>query len=68
MDTWINGYNLPQLDEQQDIYNMSGKLEDGFTTLSFVRKRSTTDIKVQIIYLFIEDGPITAHLLSTLSS
>lgn len=47
MDTWVLGYNLPQLDAQQDIYNTSGRIEDGITTLSFVRKRSTEDIKVR---------------------
>lgn len=48
MDTWILGYNLPQLDSEQDIYNMTGRKEDGVTTLSFVRKRSTNDPKVNL--------------------
>lgn len=46
MDTWVLGYNLPKLDKEQDIYNMSGRFDDGITTLSFVRKRDTNDIKV----------------------
>lgn len=45
MDTWISGYTQPLLDASQDIYNMSGKLADGVTTLSFTRKRITNDDK-----------------------
>ncbi|XP_046620830.1 uncharacterized protein LOC124305432 isoform X3 [Neodiprion virginianus] len=45
MDTWISGYNSPLLDESQDILERSGKIEDGFTTLNFTRKRSTRDSK-----------------------
>lgn len=43
MDTWINGYNAPLLDPSQDIYNISGKIENGETTLMFSRKRATKD-------------------------
>lgn len=42
MDTWINGYNTPLVDDQS-IYNTTGKIADGVTTLSFVRKRNTND-------------------------
>ncbi|XP_046483406.1 uncharacterized protein nahoda isoform X3 [Neodiprion pinetum] len=45
MDTWISGYNSPLLDESQDILERSGKIEDGFTTLNFTRKRATRDSK-----------------------
>ncbi|XP_011304323.1 uncharacterized protein [Fopius arisanus] len=43
MDTWVSGYNMPLLDQSQDIMNYSGKLENGMTTLTFTRKRSTKD-------------------------
>ena len=43
MDTWISGYNPPLLDPSQDIFNASGYIEDGETTLRFSRKRSTKD-------------------------
>lgn len=46
MDTWITGYTAPQLDVSQDVYNTSGNIRDGATTLSFVRKRATSDTKV----------------------
>lgn len=49
MDTWITGYTQPLLDSSQDIYNMSGKLADGVTTLSFTRKRITNDDKVSFL-------------------
>ncbi|CAD6215602.1 GSCOCG00000414001-RA-CDS, partial [Cotesia congregata] len=45
MDTWISGYSLPLLDPSQDIYNISGKIENGVTTLMFSRKRATKDTK-----------------------
>ncbi|XP_046744465.1 uncharacterized protein LOC124410271 isoform X6 [Diprion similis] len=45
MDTWISGYNSPLLDESQDILERFGKIEDGFTTLNFTRKRATRDSK-----------------------
>lgn len=45
MDTWINGYNSPALDSSQDIYNFSGRIENGETTLKFSRKRFTKDIR-----------------------
>jgi hypothetical protein len=43
MDTWINGYNSPVLDASQDIFNFSGRIENGETTLKFSRKRATKD-------------------------
>ena len=43
MDTWINGYNSPVLDPSQDIFNFSGRIENGETTLKFSRKRATKD-------------------------
>lgn len=43
MDTWIVGRTAPKLDENQDVLNLKGKTEDGFTTLSFDRKRDTGD-------------------------
>ncbi|GLV40155.1 nahoda [Carabus blaptoides fortunei] len=45
MDTWIKDYNQPLLDGSQDIYNTSGRIENGVTTLSFTRKRITNDEK-----------------------
>jgi hypothetical protein len=46
MDTWIGGYTSPLLDTSQDIYNISGRIEDGVCTLSFTRKRLSSDSKV----------------------
>lgn len=46
MDTWIGGYTSPLLDTSQDIYNASGRIVDGVTTLSFTRKRLSSDSKV----------------------
>lgn len=43
MDTWINGYTPPKLDDHQDIYNISGRIENGQTILEFVRKRVSND-------------------------
>lgn len=43
MDTWISGYSNPLLDSSQDIFNASGYIKDGETTLRFSRKRSTKD-------------------------
>lgn len=45
MDTWINGYIPPMLDEVQNVYNETGSLIDGVTTLDFIRKRATNDIQ-----------------------
>ncbi|CAH0551188.1 unnamed protein product [Brassicogethes aeneus] len=45
MDTWITGYTHPLLDESQNIYNISGKITDGLTTLTFARKRKSSDPK-----------------------
>lgn len=46
MDTWIQDYTQPLLDLSQDIFNTSGRIENGVTTLSFSRKRITKDQKV----------------------
>lgn len=43
MDTWINGYSPPKLDDHQDIYNASGSIKNGATVLEFTRKRTTND-------------------------
>lgn len=43
MDTWITGYTQPLLDSSQNIFNMSGRIVDGVTSLSFARKRITDD-------------------------
>lgn len=43
MDTFIRGYNAPLLDSSQDVYNISGRIENGVTTLKFSRKRETKD-------------------------
>nr|XP_024214773.1 uncharacterized protein LOC106679441 isoform X2 [Halyomorpha halys] len=45
MDTWIVGQTAPFLDESQDIFNITGKINDGVTTLTFLRKRDTGDTK-----------------------
>lgn len=39
----MNGYSAPQLDNSQNVYNVSGSLVNGVTTLEFVRKRDTND-------------------------
>lgn len=43
MDTWINGYSPPKLDDHQDIFNMTGRIENGQTYLEFIRKRVSND-------------------------
>jgi hypothetical protein len=43
MDTWINGYSTPLLDETQSVYNESGSFVNGVTILDFTRKRATND-------------------------
>ncbi|KAB0804717.1 hypothetical protein PPYR_01687 [Photinus pyralis] len=45
MDVWLNGYTQPLLDSSQGIYNTSGRIVDGVTVLSFVRKRISKDPK-----------------------
>ncbi|KAM3958019.1 LOW QUALITY PROTEIN: DOMON-like domain-containing protein nahoda [Aphomia sociella] len=45
MDTWVSGYSAPRVDQRQDVSKESGSLIDGYTTLSFVRKRNTGDQK-----------------------
>lgn len=52
MDSWINGYSAPKVDDRQDIRNMSGRLENGYTTLDFTRKRVSNDEQVSIIHNF----------------
>lgn len=43
MDTWVLGYAPPKLDDRQDIYNASGRIEKGVTILEFTRKRVSND-------------------------
>lgn len=43
MDTWINGYSPPKVDDRQDIYNTSGSIQNGVTILEFTRKRLSND-------------------------
>lgn len=43
MDMWTTGYLQPILESSQDLTNMEGIIEDGFTTLKFTRKRNTGD-------------------------
>lgn len=43
MDTWINGYSPPKLDDHQDIHNTSGSIKNGVTILEFTRKRTSND-------------------------
>lgn len=43
MDTWINGYSAPLLDDKQNYYNETGTFIDGVTTIEFIRKRETND-------------------------
>jgi DOMON domain len=43
MDTWINGYSAPLLDDSQSVYNESGSFINGVTKLDFTRKRNTGD-------------------------
>ena len=43
MDMWTTGYLQPILESSQDLSNMEGVVEDGFTTLKFTRPRNTND-------------------------
>lgn len=46
MDAWMSGYQNPIIDsptDKQNIYNTTGRLENGVTTLEFTRKRVTND-------------------------
>lgn len=43
MDTWITGYTSPKVDEQQNIHNVSGRVQNGVTYLEFTRKRESSD-------------------------
>ncbi|KAJ2945024.1 hypothetical protein O0L34_g1921 [Tuta absoluta] len=45
MNTWVSGYSAPKLDQNQHITSASGSLIDGYTTLSFVRKRNTGEAR-----------------------
>lgn len=45
MDTWINGYSAPLLDDKQNIHSETGSTINGVTTLEFTRKRVTGDDK-----------------------
>lgn len=50
MDTWLGSYQAPLLDAAQDVRNVSGRLLDGMTELSFVRPINSRDSKVRNIY------------------
>lgn len=52
MDTWINGYSPPRLDDRQDISNASGRIEKGVTILEFTRKRMSNDEQVSSVFVF----------------
>lgn len=54
MDMWTTTYLQPALDPRQDIFDKSGKLENGVTTISFSRKRDTGD-KQDIAFTDTED-------------
>ncbi|KAK9694168.1 hypothetical protein QE152_g33703 [Popillia japonica] len=45
MDTWIHNYSATgvKLDQNQNIYNINGSVIDGVMSLSFTRKRISTD-------------------------
>lgn len=46
MDAWMSGYQNPIIDSpsnKQDIYNTSGRIDNGVTTIEFTRKRETKD-------------------------
>lgn len=49
---WAVGYMAPKLDDSQDLINATGKIEDGKTTLSFIRQRLTKD-KTQVNFEII---------------
>lgn len=42
-DMWAVGYTAPKLDESQDLVNTTGRIENGKTTLTFIRQRTTKD-------------------------
>lgn len=42
-DAWVRGYSVPIVDPSQGIKNETGKIEDGITTISFLKKRTTKD-------------------------
>ncbi|RWS15665.1 hypothetical protein B4U79_09178 [Dinothrombium tinctorium] len=43
MDTWLKGYEVPPLDQIQNLHNMSAWRENGITNLRFFRQRQTGD-------------------------
>ena len=43
MDMWTTNYLQPILEDNQNIFDMSGVLVDGVTTISFSRPRDTQD-------------------------
>ncbi len=42
-DMWATGYTAPKLDDSQDLLNATGRMENGRTTLTFMRRRTTKD-------------------------
>ena len=44
---WAVGFTAPKLDDSQDLINATGKMEDGKTTMNFIRQRVTQD-KLQV--------------------
>ena len=40
---WTNGAMSPILDESQDFFDHTGKIEDGILTIKFSRSRNTND-------------------------
>lgn len=66
MDTWIEKYNPPLLDESQDVDGIKGSKINGRVTLSFVRKRNTGDTLHDLAFtdtsclymIFIYDGGV----------
>ena len=51
MDMWTTTYLQPALDPKQDIFDKSGKLENGVTTISFSRDRNVNGVYKPSIYL-----------------
>ena len=52
-DGWIVGYQVPTKDRKQTFSNDTGTMEDGVTTLTFVRKRQSKDEKVNPNFNFV---------------
>ncbi|CAK1589864.1 unnamed protein product [Parnassius mnemosyne] len=62
-DAWLSGYSMPKLDSRQDLSKQTVSLEDGYTTITFVRKRDTGDTQdlaftdTQCLYImFVTQG------------